>query len=448
MTKVPQDPAAERAVLSGILQAPSSIKDLDGILVPEDFQVRPHREIFRGMVALYEAEKDFDSITLTAHLGRRVKDPEQRAVLEEYLDALGGTFTPPSRLEGHAKLIQNTACLRRLQGQLWGRLKEIEESAPLDELIEKIWQNLKAAESRLLPGDGLTIPDLLEGIFADFDRGVSKSQCHPLGFSALDEVLGGLAQGNLYLLASRPSVGKSALSYSILARLVNDVPSVLFTYEVSAEQVVRNLLSIVGQVSTDITSGRQASSNGEHKMMVAAKKKIDKFALWIEDTECRAIPQMRARLRQRIRDHDVRVVVVDYLQLMHPPADCPRGASTYQRVSAISHALQEIAREENVALLAISQLSRSATTREDGRATMADLRDSGVLEEDADIIMILHRQWHTGADPSKADLTIHKHRNGRCGRFNLHYAPAHLRFTDPIEVQDSEKTEYVRYKDD
>ena len=437
----PHDLAAERALLGAMLLTAAAIADAVELTAAADFYRPAHAHVFDAVAALYGAGEPVDTVTVAAEL--------QRSGL---LEAVGGAgalveiqaSTPVAGNAGHyADIVAKNATLRRLIGAA-SEVAELAYSRPAD-----VDAALDQAESMIFSVAGGAAASSLESLYTLIDKGVEhleKLYQHgqsltgvPTGFTDLDNLLLGLQPSTLVILGARPGIGKTSLALGMAAAAAMDArrPVLFFSLEMSHLELTQRLLCSEAQVSTqNIRSGRL--SDNDWKRVNAAVGHLAEAPLWIDDNPSTSVLEIRAKARRKHAEWgDLGLVVVDYLQLMGGRL----GAESRQvEVSEMSRGLKILARELECPVVALSQLSRAPEARSDKRPMLADLRESGAIEQDADVVMFLYRDEMYNSDTSDrgiAELQVAKHRTGPTGVVKLAFLPQYTRF-DNLSQRSSE----------
>jgi replicative DNA helicase len=402
------------------------------------FYREANRRVFRSMVRLFQRGEVIDPVTLSEELN---KTDELEAVggmmfLSELLDAV----PTAANIEYHAKIVRERALLRRLIEGASQIIRDSYESG--ERSVEEV---LDAAEQRIFQvaqsheREGFVwIKKILYPTFEKIEQlQASKGGITgvPSGFSSLDEMTGGLQRGDLVIVAARPSMGKTALvtGMALHAAITNQVPCAMFSLEMSKQQVVQRMLCSEGLVDLGrLLRGRL--QDDDFGRLAQAAGHLNTAPLWIDDSGSVSILEMRAKARRLKADQpELGLIVVDYIQLMSGGGD---AENRQQEVSAISRGLKALAKELNVPIVALSQLSRAVEQRADHRPQLSDLRESGSIEQDADLVMFLYRpEYYVPANEAqekglqgKAELIISKQRNGPTGICELYFRKECARF--------------------
>lgn len=441
----PHNLDAEKAVLGALLTNGSNsgavVDTVTSILKSEDFYRDAHRIIYDAILEIVHANKTADFITVGEELDRRKR-----------LDAVGGLAYITSlanesvsyNVEEHAKIISEKAQLRRLidAGNKIVGMTYAGEDEPTT--------ILNKAEQMVLDVSGQTQSEssfapISEIVLSNLDK-LNALQQHdgaitgvPTGFKDVDHVFNGLQKSDLILVAARPAMGKTAFTLNIAQNvtMLYDKTVAFFSLEMGKEQLVGRILSSVAGVSSEKL--RRANMDpADWEKVIAAADRMSKSKLFIDDTPGLTVQDMRSKLRRLKVEHGLDLVIVDYIQLMQGRNSGKGSENRQQEVSEISRNLKLIAREFNVPLIALSQLSRGVESRPDKRPVLSDLRESGSLEQDADIVIFLYRDKYYDENSEKGDnaeVLIRKHRNGSVGTVELRFIGEFTQFKD-VEFRD------------
>ena len=436
----PHNLDAEKAVLGALLTNGSNsgavVDTVTSILKSEDFYRDAHRIIYDAILEIVHANKTADFITVGEELDRRKR-----------LDAVGGLAYITSlanesvsyNVEEHAKIISEKAQLRHLidAGNKIVGMTYAGEDEPT--------AILNKAEQMVLDVSGQTQSEssfapISEIVLSNLDK-LNALQQHdgaitgiPTGFKDVDHIFNGLQKSDLILVAARPAMGKTAFTLNIAQNvtMLYDKTVAFFSLEMGKEQLVGRILSSVAGVSSEKL--RRANMDpADWEKVIAAADRMSKSKLFIDDTPGLTVQDMRSKLRRLKVEHGLDLVIVDYIQLMQGRNSGKGSENRQQEVSEISRNLKLIAREFNVPLIALSQLSRSVESRPDKRPVLSDLRESGSLEQDADIVIFLYRDKYYDENSEKGDnaeVLIRKHRNGSVGTVELRFVGEFTQFKD------------------
>lgn len=428
----PHSLEAEESVLGALLLERDAIIRVAATLRPEDFYSGKHAAIYRVILDLYNRREPADLLTVTAEL-------ERRNELEQVggLPAVAGLFSVvPTALhvEYYGKIVERTAVLRRVISA-GARIVNIgyNDSLDADEALDEAQKAIHEVAQHRGARDFVSIREVLEGYFEKLDY----IQSHrgevigvPSGFQDLDRLTGGFQKSDLLILAARPGFGKTSLSLGLAYNAAQHGKTVaIFNLEMPAEQLVQRLLAM----ETGIDSHRLRLgqiNDDEWERISHAFGKLSDAPIFIDDTPSIGIMELRAKARRLQAERGLDFLQVDYLQLMRGTG---RGDNRVQEVSEISRGLKGLARELNVPVLAMAQLSRSVESRQSHMPQLSDLRESGSIEQDADLVMFIYREEMYDQETEKkgiAVVQIAKHRNGPLGEVNLRFFNRTTRFTD------------------
>ncbi len=441
---VPVNMEAEEAVLGALLIDPNAILRVAPRLRPEDFYVERHAWVYEAIINLQERGEAIDVLTLAEQL-RREGHLEDVGGLG-FLAALAGRVPTSIHVEYYAELVERTALLRRLieaateiarmahRGE--GDVSEIIDQA--EQLIFAINAEREHRDLRHLSGVMSSVLDRLEEIQAGGEDILGV----PTGLRDLDALLGGLQRSDLIILAARPGVGKTSLALTIALNAVLRYQKhvAFFSLEMSAEQLALRLLSMVSQIDAQRLHLGRLDDRAWQKLLEAAAT-LAETDFYIDDTPSATVMEVRSKARRLHAEVRVDLIIVDYLQLMQGGL---RSENRVQEISHISRSLKALAREMNVPVLALSQLSRGVEQRQNKRPILSDLRESGSLEQDADVVMFLYRDDYYNEDspkPNIAEIRVAKHRHGPTDNVEAYFDKAHTRFSD--FQRQSEPIEYA-----
>ncbi|HWP34316.1 MAG TPA: replicative DNA helicase [Thermodesulfobacteriota bacterium] len=436
----PQHLEAERAVLGGILRANEAINRVVEILGPDDFYLPAHRRIYGAMLDLSERGVPIDPITLAEAL--RLRDQLEEAGGPAALAALADETPTAAGIEAQARTVRAKAQLRRLIGAASAIIaRGYDEAGDVDDFLDNAERSVFELTERRLRPSFFAARDLVREAFrvveARAETGVTTTGV-PTGFAELDEMTGGLQPGDLVVIAGRPSMGKTAFALNLAAHaaLRARLGVAIFSLEMSREQLVIRLLCAEAKVDASrLRVG--ALSERDWRELTRAASRLSEAALYIDDTPGLSVLEMRAKARRLMAERPLSLLIVDYLQLMRGSG---RGAERReQEISEISRGLKALAKELDLPVIALSQLNRSLELRDEKRPRLADLRESGAIEQDADLILFLYREavyrsreWRE-ANPDKvaeAEVIIGKQRNGPTGTVRLEFLDRFTLFQD------------------
>ena len=438
----PQSIEAERAVLGACILSKDALGSALEILKPDDFYDPNHKAAYEALMAIYQSDRIVDFITVSDEL-------RNRGILDRlggsaFISELIGSVTITANVIYHAEIVKECAVRRRLIDagnkiislayNMNKSTKEIIETA--EKLIFDAAQNKSSSEFR-------RISEIIKPVLADVEENYTKKDVnttgYPSGFSDLDSYTGGFQRGSLNIIAARPSMGKTAFAVNIAQFGGGDsnLPVLIFSLEMPAEQLVLRMLSAesgvnLSQLNTG-TFDTEAFAKVQKASEILAKRNI-----YINDDSNLTAIDFRARCRRfKTKHQELAIVIVDYLQLMSSGEGRTDGRQ--QEVSDISRMLKATARELNCPVIALSQLSRAAEQRTEKKPQLSDLRDSGAIEQDADVVLLMFREDYYSENEnndlqdSKADIRVAKNRNGSTGVFHLIFRREITRFLNAAE---------------
>ncbi len=421
----PHNEEAEQSVLGAILMSKDTISLISEKLKPKDFYDDNNGKIFEAMLALHDRAKPIDLLTLTKEL-KSLKAKVDASYLTELLNAV----PTAANIEHYAQIIQEDSTKRSLIS-LGSNIAEMGfmEDKEAEDLLDKA----EASVFAITQGHNIRgfVP-IKAGLAESFDRidELHKSGAGlrgvKTGFTDLDNLLSGMQASNLLILAARPGQGKTAFVVNMSQHIaVNEKKSVgIFSLEMSQEELVDRLL--VGQADVDawrLKTGRLTES--DFTKLSEAMGVLADAPIYIDDTPGISVSQIRTKARRLQLEHNVSIIIVDYLQLVDPGK---HYENRVQEVSIVSQALKNLARELKIPVLALSQLSRAVEHRGEKKPQLADLRESGAIEQDADVVMFLYRPDAEIADVMQTKLSVAKHRNGPQGEIDLLFRGDRIRF--------------------
>ena len=422
----PQSLDSERALLGALLLKPDAIHDVSDTIRPDSFYAEKHRIIFEMMRELSERGEPIDILSLSERLA--ANGNLERIGGRAYIAELSGSAPAPGNFAHYADLVSRKSVMRNLIDASY----EITEAA-YDE-AQDVVQTLDDAEKKIMAiGNAsashkfIAISEKLAGAWdriEDMSKNKNGIRGIPTGFPDLDNLLSGLHPSDLIILAARPSMGKTALALDIArnAAVRHDVPVGIFSLEMSSEQIVDRMLSAESYVDSWRMRTGAIHAEEDFSKIRDALENLSKAPIYIDDKPAQNILSMRAVARRLKRERGIGLIIVDYLQLM-APTNTKQSDSMVQQVTEISRSLKQLARELEVPVLALSQLSRAVEQR-GGKPRLSDLRDSGSIEQDADVVMFIHRDDKRNPDsdkPNIAEILIEKHRNGPTGKTDLYF---------------------------
>lgn len=435
LTKIPpSDIEAEQAVLGSMLTDKDAVISAIEVLKPEDFYREDNKAIYEAILSLYNRAEPVDIITLKSELATQGK-LEQVGGLE-YLAELPEKVPTTANVEKYIKIVEEKAILRNLIKTAneiislgYDPTQEVENI--MDTAEKKIFDIMQSKNQK-----GYSpMKDILVDTFSQLEKLYNQKEPItgvPTGFADLDYKTAGLHESDLILIAARPAMGKTAFALNIAtnAAVRAKVPVAVFSLEMSKEQLVNRILCSEAMVdSNKVRTGR--IEEGDWVKLAGAIGPLSEADIYVDDTPGISVMEIRAKCRKLKLEKNIGLVVIDYLQLIS--ASGKRGGSREQEISEISRSLKILAKELNVPVIALSQLSRAAEQRPDHRPMLSDLRESGAIEQDADIVMFLYRDDYYNEDSEKkniAEIIIAKHRSGSTGTVELLWLGNYTKFAN------------------
>lgn len=436
---VPHDTVVEQSLLGALLWNADKFHDVAELVQAEAFYAPRNRHIFEAMGAIASRGDAIDSVTVSTQLDTT----EKLAMVggREYLAELVEQSPAAAHFESYAKIVQDKYTRRRLQtaGSSIAEMsvegeKDIEQV--IDESEQALFDITQTHTHARYKQVSDTIPDLVQEIImvsenADKHRGIST------GYDKIDNALSGFHPSDLIILAARPSVGKTSLALDIARRSSRKqkTPVGIFSLEMSTSQLIERLLATESSLDAWRMRTGKIQSQEDFSALNEAADRLRALPIYIDDRSGMSVLSIRSTARRMKREHDIKMLIVDYLQLINPH-EGRRIDSMVQHITEVSRTLKQIARELSIPVLALSQLSRDVEKRE-GKPRLSDLRDSGSIEQDADVVMFLHRrtdQMYEGESedtPVPTDLMIEKHRNGPTGKVALQFDRKRATFVEP-----------------
>lgn len=426
----PQNLEAEQSVLGSLMLDKEAVTRIADLVTPEDFYEHRHGQIYQAMLDLYEARSSIDILTVSNKL-------EERKQLEQiggtsYLTQLVNSVPSSTHIVHYANIVRRKSTLRKLI-RAAGEINELgfQEDEELELLLDQAEQKLFGVSQKYLKQNFVALDTVLHETFERIDelhREKGKLRGLSTGFVDLDNILGGLQRSDLIILAARPSMGKTSFALDIARHVGVKMknPVGIFSLEMSKDQLVDRLLASEADVSLWKMRTGRLSDHGEYndfERIGHAMGRLSEAPIFIDDSASASVMEIRTKARRLKAEHDLGLIMVDYLQLMEGRGRSPDNRA--QEVSEISRALKSLARELNVPVLALSQLSRRVEERRPQIPQLADLRESGSIEQDADVVAFIYREdVYRGKDstrPNIAQIMIKKHRNGPIGDIDLFF---------------------------
>lgn len=427
----PQNIEAEKSLLGSLIIDREAINKVADFLRPEDFYNKSHQNIYRAIFTLFEKREPVDLLSISNKLGE-VKILDETGGIS-YISSLASSVPTSAHINSYAKIVQKKKMLRDLIDTAHHILGlGYQEDDDVDNLLDEAEKKLFAVSNRSLtknfvPLDKLVLDEAIDRITNQHDeiKGCRTS------FPELDDTLGGLQKSDLIILAARPSVGKTAFALNIALNVARqNIPVGIFSMEMSLDQIIDRFLALESGVN--LHHLRTGKLGDQLQDVAGACESLRSLPIYVDDTPSPNILQMRAMARRLQAERGLGLLVVDYLQLMTARRNYD---SPVQQVTEISRGLKGLAKELSMPILAVSQLSRAVEQREGHKPRLSDLRDSGSIEQDADLVMFIHREDKINFEKAKkenklneAQIVIAKHRNGPTGQIDFHVDPYSLRF--------------------
>ncbi|MFZ5392439.1 MAG: replicative DNA helicase [Patescibacteria group bacterium] len=436
----PQSLEAEQSLLGSVMLDPNSMVKIVDIIKPFDFYKRGHQLLFERILELYEKREPVDLVTLTEILER--KNELQEVGGASYITSLVNSVPSAAHIVTYANIVRQKSILRSLISAS-GEMSRMayEEGMDVEMILDKAEQSLFSISKVAGSQNFVMIRDVLVESFERIDqlhKNKGKVRGVPTGIKGLDNILSGLQRSDLIILAARPSMGKTSLALNIAqhAAIEEKIPVAIYSLEMSKEQLVDRL--ICGEAGLDSWKMRTGNLNeDDFEKLQMAMGSLSEAPLYIDDTPGLNVVEVRTKARRLHSEVGLGMIIVDYLQLLEGRS--LNNDNRVQVISEISRSLKSLARELNVPVMALSQLSRAVESRPDKRPLLSDLRESGSIEQDADVVLFIYRDDYYDRDSEKknmAEVLVRKHRNGPTGEAQLYFVPEYMRFRDVSKQQD------------
>ena len=440
--KPPQALEVEEAVLGAMLIEPSSVDMALEELSPSCFYDPRHKMIYEAMSELVNEHTSVDIVTVSAKLREKgnleaIGGPVVLAGLSEKVGAA-------AHIEYYIKILKQKSIQRDLITASYEILRDsYDDSVKVDQLIDEAQSKVYNAIQSNLKKDVQEVGSIINDAMKEIEKNQNKTGLSgvPSGFPSLDRVTQGWQKSDLIILAARPSVGKTAFALNLArnAAVDHNMPVAVFSLEMSAIQLVMRLMTTESGLPADKLKGGVKLDPWDWQQLETRLAALSKAPLYIDDTPSIPLMEFRTKVKRLVKSKDVRLVIVDYLQLMQGPVEL-RGLRE-QEVAAISRTLKATAKELNVPIIALSQLSRNAVQRQGsgGKPVLSDLRESGSIEQDADMVIFIHRPDYLGLsdnpeDKEKTQIIIAKHRNGETKDIDMVFRSEQVRFMEPDDT--------------
>ncbi len=438
----PQNLEAEQSILGAILIDNDALPRALEILNPEDFYKQSHRKIFNVMVELFEKSEPIDLITMTDYLKRK-NEMESVGGLS-YLSSLVNMVPTAANIRYHSKIVREKALLRGLLRSVTEIASKVyEDNLDAEDLVDYAERSIFDISDKRVKASFVTLKEVIKDSFEMIEHLYDKKETVtgvPSSFRDLDDMTTGFQKGDLIIIGGRPSMGKTAFALNIAQHVGLELRETvaIFSLEMAKEQLAFRMLCAEAMVNSNSIRKGFIKKEDWHKLTGAASK-LTGAPIFIDDSSSITILELRAKARRLKMEHGLSLVVVDYLQLM-------RGRGSFERreqeISEISRSLKALAKELSVPVIAVSQLNRSVEQRRPPKPMLADLRESGAIEQDADVILFLYRDeiYNKEANRGQAEVDIAKQRNGPTGTVKLSFISSCTRFLNRTdrEYQDME----------
>ncbi len=422
----PQSLPSEQAVLGSLMLRKEGMHEVEDVLTPDSFYAEKHKIIFNAMLELNRKNDPIDMLSLSTKLSEQ-KNLE-RVGGNQYLAEIVNTVPSSTNVRHYAEIVQKKYVLRSLieAADFVSELAFSEGDDHMDEILDmaekKVFSVVSSPKNQKFVNLRDAIPEAYERMEKLHEnRGTLRGI--PSGFKDLDAMLSGFQNSDLIILAARPSMGKTTLALDVarMSATIHDKSILIFSLEMSSQQLVDRMLAAQSRVNAwNLRTGKLSDSKGEFALLRDAMDKLAKAKIYIDDQAGNSIVKMKALARRLKAEKGIDMIIVDYLQLMTTSKNYD---SMVNQVTEISRSLKGLAKELDVPVIALSQLSRAVESR-GGRPRLSDLRDSGSIEQDADVVMFIHSEDRGKDDAEKthiAEILVEKHRNGPTGKVDLYF---------------------------
>jgi len=441
----PQNIEAEQSVLGAILLDNDALHEAVELLTPDDFYRDTHRKIYQAMTELYTRNEPVDLITLNNYLKGRNELEAIGGV--QYLSSLASSVPTSANVKYHSRIVREKALVRNLLHSVTDIAKNVyDNDLDTDELIDYAEKKIFDLSDKKIKTSFFTMKELISDTFVTIERLYDKKESItgvPSGFKDIDELTTGFQKGDLIIIGGRPGMGKTAFSLNISQHvgIAMKEPVAIFSLEMAKEQLVMRMLCSEAKVDSNKVRKGFINKRDDWNKLTNAAGKLAESLIFIDDSSGLSVLEMRAKARRLKQQHGLSLVIVDYLQLM-------RGRGKFERreqeIAEISRSLKALAKELQVPVIALSQLNRGVETRGGNKnPTLADLRESGAIEQDADVIIFLYRDTKDEMESKgKVIVDIAKQRNGPTDKITLTFLDYCTRFVESsdVEYQEMEET--------
>ncbi|GGN57621.1 replicative DNA helicase [Oceanobacillus indicireducens] len=430
----PHNIEAEQSVIGAIFLQPESFSSASEILMPEDFYRASHQRIFAAMLQLADRGEPIDVITVTTYLNDRKQLEEAGGVT--YLTQVAESVPTAANIEYYSRIVEEKALLRRLIRAATDIVTSgFEREDEVDDVLNEAEKTILEVSGRKNSEGFKNIKDVLIDVYDKIEQ-LHENQGDitgvPTGYQELDRITSGFQRNDLIIIAARPSVGKTAfalnVAQNVAVKTANNVA--IFSLEMGADQLVQRMLCAEGNIDSQRLRSGQLQADDWGKLTMAMGS-LSNAGIFIDDTPGVRVSEIRSKCRRLKQEHGLGMIMIDYLQLIQGSSGSQENRQ--QEVSEISRSLKGLARELEVPLIALSQLSRGVESRQDKRPMMSDLRESGSIEQDADIVGFLYRDDYYDSESEKQniiEIIISKQRNGPTGTVELAFVKEYNKFVD------------------
>ncbi|MEE9190354.1 MAG: replicative DNA helicase [Candidatus Neomarinimicrobiota bacterium] len=445
--KQPQALEAEQAVLGSMLTSNEAVPKAMQKLKANHFYKKAHTKIYSVMIQLFEANEPIDTVTVMDQL-KKNKELESVGGMY-YITGMVESVPTAANVEHYANIVLEKAILRKLIGVSGELSKEAyEDLRDVDEVLDHAEQSIFEISQFRLRGGFQHIDPILHETFERIDK-IQSSEGEiigiPSGITKLDDKTAGFQQGDLIVIAGRPSMGKTALALTIARNAAIDYKHGVgfFSLEMANHQLAMRMLCAEARLDNHAVRTGKVKKD-EWKQLSLAVGDLAEAEIYLDDTPALTVLELRAKARRLLAEHKINLLIVDYLQLMTGPR---RAENRQQEISIISRSLKALAKELNIPVVALSQLSRAVESRHPPIPQLSDLRESGAIEQDADVVMFLYRPWLYYTEEKKQDsfddrglakLILSKQRNGPTGTIDVTFIERYARFENKANVEESE----------
>jgi replicative DNA helicase len=441
----PQNVEAEQSILGAILIDNEALPKALEVIDPDDFYKQSHRKIFQAMIELFEKSEPIDLITLTDNMKRQ--DDLDAVGGVSYLSSLVNMVPTAANIKYHSKIVREKGLLRNLLRSATEIASRVyEDNLEAEELVDYAERSIFDISDKRIKASFVTLKEVIKGSFEMIEHLYDKKETVtgvPSGFKDLDNLTTGFQKGDLIVVGGRPSMGKTAFALNVAQHvgLESREPVAIFSIEMAKEQLAFRMLCSEAMVNSSSIRKGFIQKEDWHKLTAAASR-LTGAPIFIDDSSGITVLELRAKARRLKMEHGLSLVIVDYLQLMRSRGSFERRE---QEISDISRSLKALAKELSVPVVAVSQLNRSVEQRRPPTPILADLRESGAIEQDADVILFLYRDEvynkDNPANKGEAEIIIAKQRNGPTGMVKLTFNSSCTRFLSRVDREYSVSSE-------